>query len=197
MIYEAKDYLLQFLWRHLTMTDSNTAIGNILHYQLLYLCELRYAVVDKEYLTIATHLEVYSVRYHLMVVRSQLSRDRMTVWRWSAHDTHISSTHQRELQSTRNWCCRHGECIYVSLQFAQFLLCRNTKLLLLIDDEKSEVVPFHILSYQLMRTHEDIYASLLQVFKHLLCLLSCASSRQIVYTHREITQTVAEVLIVL
>ncbi len=74
---------------------------------------------------------------------NHLGLDRITVrWRCT-HDAHIAGSHQRELQGTRNRSSTHGQGIHIHLQLAQLLLGRYTKLLLLINDQQSQVVPFH------------------------------------------------------
>ncbi len=76
-------------------------------------------------------------------------------WR-CAHDAHVASPHERELQCARDGRRRHGERVDIGLQLAQFLLGRHAKLLFLVDDEQSEVFPFHGLADELVGADENV-----------------------------------------
>ena len=54
-----------------------------------------------------------------------------------------SPSHQRELEGSRNRSGTHRECIDIYLELTEFLFGRHTELLLFIDDEQSQVMPFH------------------------------------------------------
>ena len=132
-----------------------------------------------------------------MTIYAQFGLHRIAVgWR-SAYDTHVAGTHQRELQGAWYRCSRHSERVDIGLQLAQALLGRHTEFLLLVDDEQSEVVPLHGLAYELVGSDEYIYLALLQVSQHLTGLLGCTGTRQIVYTHGHVLQSVAECVVML
>ena len=189
VVHEADENLLKLLGRHLSVSDSHTRVGHVFLYERSNLGQVADAVVDEEHLSVARHLEVDGVGYYLMSVHAQFGLHGVAVGRRRAHDAHVASAHQRELQRARYRRSRHRERVDVGLQLAQLLLCRHTELLLLVDDEQSEVVPLHSLSYQLVRANEYVYLARLKVGKHLACLLRRAGTREIVDTHRHVLQT--------
>ena len=172
------------------MSDSHTRIGHVFRYERSNLGQVADAVVDEEHLSVARHLEVDSVGYYLMPVHAQLGLHGVAVGRRCAHDAHVACAHQRELERARYRRSRHGERVDVGLQRAQLLLCRHAELLLLVDDEQSEVVPLHSLADELVRADEYVYLSSLEVGKHLARLLRRAGTREVVDTHRHTLQTV-------
>ncbi len=188
------DDLLQLFGRHLSMTDDHTTVGHILMYEVCNLLKIGDAVVDKEHLTVATHLEVDGIGNDFVTEGTQLGMDGIAVgWR-RAHDAHIAGSHQTELQRTRNRCGRHRKGVDIAFQFPQLLLCGHAELLFLVDDEQSKVVPLHIFAQQLMRTDDDVYLAVSKSAKHVLGLLGSAGSGKILHPHGEVLQAFAECL---
>ena len=96
-----------------------------------------------------------------MAIDTQFGLHGVSV-RWRcAYDAHIAGTHKRELQGAGYRCSRHCEGVDIALELAQLLLGSHAKLLLLVDNEQSKVVPLNRLTYQLVRTYKYIYLSLL------------------------------------
>ena len=153
VIGKIKDDLLQFLWFHLSMTNSHTSIWHIFQYHFLQARQIIDARIDEIDLTIARHFKVNGICYDFCAKSMDLRLDRITVRRWCLNDTQVASTHQRELQRTWNRRCRHGQRINIGLHLAQLLFRRNAKLLFLVDNEQSQVVKLHRLTNQLMRTY--------------------------------------------
>ena len=143
VIDESHDDLLQFLRLHLSMTDGNAAVWHQFLDEQFQLSQFDDTVTDEEHLTITTHLKIDGISDHRLVEGDHLGLDRITVRRWRTHDTHIAGSHQRELQGSRNRGCTHGKGIHIHLQLAKLFLGRYTKLLLLINDQQSQVVPLY------------------------------------------------------
>ena len=99
----------------------------------------------------------------------------VTVWWRRTHDAHVACSHERELQGAWYRRRRHRERIDIGLQLAQLLLRRHSELLFLVDDEQSEVLPLHLLAYELVGAYENVHLSLLQIGEYLLCLLRTSS----------------------
>ena len=58
VVYEIEDFLLQFVWIHLSVGDTDAGIGHFAAHQRFYLVDILDAVVDEEHLPVATHLKV-------------------------------------------------------------------------------------------------------------------------------------------
>ena len=158
------------------MSDGDACVGDVFADEVCYLGESVDAVVDEEHLSVAAHLEVYGVDNHFFVEGVNLCLHWESVWRRCLYDAHVACSHERELQCSRYGCGAHGECIDVGLHLAQPFLDSHSELLLLVDDEQSEVAEFHCFPYQFMCAYDDVDASVLKVVEHLPCLFcgACA-----------------------
>ena len=85
----------------------------------------------------------------------------------------------------------------IGLERAQLLLGRHAKLLLLVDDEESQVFPLHVLAQHLLCTDEDIDASLLELGEDLTRLFGRPRAREILHLHGQVRQALAEGLVML
>ena len=179
------------------MPDSYAAVGHVFMDKRSYLRQAVDAVADEEHLSVAAHLKVDGIGDDLMAVAGYLGVDGITVGRRRADDAHIARSHQRELQRAWNGRGTHGECVDIGLELAQFLFRGDTELLLLVDDEKSEVVPFHTLPYKLVGADKYVNLSILKVAEQIVRLLGRTSPGEIVHAHREVLEPVAESLVML
>ena len=145
VIDKAHDDFLQILRLHLSVTDCYPTVWDMLLDEHLELRKLGYSVAYEINLSVSAHLEIDGIADNFTTKRYQFGMNRITVrWR-SAHDTHIPGAHQRELEGSRNRSGTHRECIDIYLELTEFLFGRHTELLLFIDDEQSQVMPFHSL----------------------------------------------------
>ena len=143
VIDKAHDDFLQILRLHLSVTDCYPTVWDMLLDEHLELRKLGYSVAYEINLSVSAHLEIDGIADNFTTKRYQFGMNRITVrWR-SAHDTHIPGAHQRELEGSRNRSGTHRECIDIYLELTEFLFGRHTELLLFIDDEQSQVMPFH------------------------------------------------------
>ena len=97
VIDETNDDFFQLLRLHLSVSDGNAGIRNIFMDDLSDMVETFDAVADEEHLSVATHLKVDGIGYHLTAERTDFCLYRIAVGRRCADDTHITGTHQREL----------------------------------------------------------------------------------------------------
>ena len=143
VIDKAHDDFLQILRLHLSVTDCYPTVWDMLLDEHLELRKLGYSVAYEINLSVSAHLEIDGIADDFTTKRYQFGMNRITVrWR-SAHDAHIPGAHQRELEGSRNRSGTHRKCIDIHLELTEFLFGRHTELLLFIDDEQSQVMPFH------------------------------------------------------
>ena len=103
----------------MTMADDHTTIWNMFLQEEFQFLQLGYTIANEIYLSITAHFKVDCINNRLTVKSNQLGMDRVTVrWRCT-HDTHITRSHQRELQGTRYWSSTHGQRINIHLELAQ------------------------------------------------------------------------------
>ena len=135
-------------------------------------CELfhsRYAVRYEEYLTVAAQLKADGLLDDLCIKGVYLGVDGVAVGRRCLYHGEVACAHDRELQGARYRGCCHGECVHIHLQLAQLLLHCNAELLLLVDDEQSQVLEFHLFACELVGADDNIYLALLYLLKNFLC----------------------------
>ena len=189
---------LQLLGRHLSVSHSNAGIGHMLADQFDQFLQLADAVVHKEYLSAAAHLELNGFGNHLGAEAAELRLYRVAVGRWCLDDAQVAGSHQAELQGAGDRCSRQREGIDVGLQLTQFLLCRDAELLLLVDDEQPQVLELDALADELVGADDDVDRAVLQALQNLFRLLGRAGTGQVFYLDGEILQAAregAEVLI--
>ena len=197
VVYEADDDFLQLLGFHLSVTDGYAAVRHVALYDGAHLLQRGYAVADEIDLSVAAHLEVDGIADQFRRECGNHRVDGLAVGWGSAHDAHVPCPHERELERARYGRGRHGKCIDVGLQLAQLLFGRDAEFLFLIDDEQSEVLPFHCLCKHAVCAHEDVYASVCESLKHVLRLLGCSCSCEVVNRHGQSVQSLGECFVVL
>ena len=92
IIREVEHNLLQFFRLHLSMSDGDTGIGDILMDHLGNMRQVTNTVVHKIDLTITRHLEVDSIRYYLCPESMNLRLYRIAVWRRRLDDTEVTGS---------------------------------------------------------------------------------------------------------
>ena len=122
------------------MSYSHSGIRHILLYHLLQTRQVVDTWIDEIDLSIARHLEINGISNNLCSKGMYLGLNGIAVRWWCLNDTQVACSHQRELQGTRNRRCCHRQRIDVGLQLAQLLLRRDAKLLLLINNQQTQVV---------------------------------------------------------
>ena len=189
VVLEVEDDFLQLLRFHLSVTHCHAGVRDVLLDHLTDARQVVDAWVDEVDLSVARHLEIDGIGDNLRTQRVYLRLYGITVGRWRLDDAQVASPHQRELQGTRYGCCRQCQRVDIGLQLAQLLLGRDAKLLLLIDDEQSQVAELHRLTDELVRTYYNIYLAVCQVLQECRGLLGATGSREVVHTDGHILQS--------
>lgn len=100
VIDEIKDYLLQFGRLHLSVSDTDTAVGNVPLYHGLQLKQIGNTVIHEEYLPVTAHLKIDGVGNDFLVEGVHFRLDGIAVRRRCLDDAQVARTHQRKLQGT-------------------------------------------------------------------------------------------------
>ena len=172
VVHKAQDYLLQFLWRHLSVSYCHPGIGHILAHYALQFRQGGYAVRHDVGLSVSAHLEAHGLGNNIAREGAHLCLYGVSVGWGSLYHAQVPGTHKRELQ-----CARYrsgGQCqrVHVGLHLAKLLLGGDAELLLLVYYQQAQVLELHSLSYQPVRAYDDVYLAILQVgeqFPGVLC----------------------------
>ena len=81
VIDEIKDYLLQFGRLHLSVSDTDSAVGNVPLYHGLQLKQIGNTVIHEEYLPVTAHLEIDGVGNDFLVEGVHFRLDGIAVRR--------------------------------------------------------------------------------------------------------------------
>ena len=192
VIDEIKDYLLQFGRLHLSVSDTDTAVGNVPLYHGLQLKQIGNTVIHEEYLPVTAHLEIDGVGNDFLVEGVHFRLDGIAVRRRCLDDAQVARTHQRKLQGTGNGCSRHGQRIHIHLQLAKFLLDGDAELLLLINNQQTKVFELNVFSQDTVGTDKNIHFPFGKPFHYSLCLSSGAGTTQILHPARQAFQSLLE-----
>ena len=174
------------------MTNTNTGIGHIAYDEGCQLGEVLYAVIDEEKLPIAAELEVHRLADNLFIEGVHLGLYGIAIGGRSLDDAEVAGTHKRELQRARDGRSGERERVDAHLELAQLLLHRHTKLLLLVNDEQTEVLELHRLADELVRAHHDVHLTTLEALEHLLRVGSRAGTTQVFHLAGQVLQALRE-----
>ena len=94
VVGEVEDNLLEFLGLHLSVTDGDAAVGDVLMDHLGDMGEVADAVVDEIDLSVATHLEVDGIGDNLGREGMYLCLNRIAVGRGRLDDTQVARTNK-------------------------------------------------------------------------------------------------------
>ena len=159
---EAQHHRLQLFPFHLTVGHTDADVGHDLADLLRHLVDVVHAVVDKEDLSAPVQLILDALADDLLVETVQLGDDGMTVGRRRVDDGQVARSHERKLQRTRYGRGREGEGVHLGTHLLELLLGRHAELLLLIDDQQSQVLVLHIFADETVCADEDVDLALCQ-----------------------------------
>ena len=163
MVAEVDEDLLHLFRCKLSMSDGNTCIRD---FSLDKSCEILYVIdtaIDEVDLSISTHLKANRLSDDLWGHLCEDSLDGSTIsWR-GIEVGQISRSHERELEGARDRSRTHSEGVDIDLKLAKLLFNSYTELLLLVDDEKSQIMEGNILTCQAMGSDDDVDLSLLEI----------------------------------
>ena len=189
---------LHLLARHLSVRRDDTRLGAERAYLALDTRQHLDTVIHDEYLSVALHFQRDGFFDDVLVgLRDEFGLHGVAVLRRRGHHAQVACTEQRELQGARDGGCRQRQHIHIGAQRLQFLLHRHAKLLLLINDEQPEVVPFHALAHQFVRTYQDVYLPFFEGLQYLFHLLGGFCPRQVFDAHGEVFHALSEGVVML
>ena len=149
---------------HLSVTNTNVHIRAKTTDHSSNLLNVLHAIVHEENLTSSLYFIHHRITNQFLIERVQFRDHRIAVGRWRIDHRKVARTHQTELKRSRNWRCGERERIHIHLHLFEFVLYGNSKLLLLIDDQQTKVLELHILTYNSVRSDENIRLA----FRHIL-----------------------------
>ena len=148
--------------------------------------------MDEEYLSSPVQLVSDYLLYLVIVKEHYLRLHRNPVRRRSRDYRQVSRTQERELEGSRDRGGGQCQSVYRSLELAQLLLRTHTELLLLVYDQKSQILELKALSYEFVCTYDDIESTGLEPPLYIRNLFRSPQTAHIIDIARKILQTVLE-----
>lgn len=155
--------LFELFGRHLAVADSHPRPGAEPSNHTLKRHQILHPVVDEIDLSAPIQLGIDGVADNLLRKDMRFGNDRLSVGRRRRDDGEVARPHERELQRAGNRRRGEGQRIDIDAHLRQLLLGRYAELLLLVDNKQSQVVEFHLLAQDLVRTDQDVDATLGQL----------------------------------
>ena len=196
-LQEAHQRLLGLLAVHAAVGHRHPCVGHQTLHQARHLGQVLHAVADEEGLSATAHLVHDGVAYQLFAEVAQLGLDGLPVGRRGLYDAQVAGTHQRELQRARNGGGRQRQAVHTHLHLFQLLFHADTELLLLVDNQQSQVLELQFFVCNGVGADEDVYLAVGHVLVYLVLLLGGAEAVQVVDPHRHVLQAFAEGVVVL
>ena len=139
-----KHDLLELVLRHLSVCIDDVCRRNELLDLSCNLLDVLDTIIYIVNLSAPRKLTIDRLANHLLVVLHHISLDWNSVNRRFFEHAHITDSDKAHMQSPRNRRRRHCQNIDIFLELFDFLFVRDTKALFLIDDQKTEILEFHI-----------------------------------------------------
>ena len=194
---ELQDLGFQFLGFHLAVRHTDfrlraDAVQGIAHGK-----DVIDPVVHEIHLSAALDFPGDDIGQVLFVETDDFRGDGDTVGRRGIDDREIARTQQGELQRARNRRSGEGQRIDRGLHLADLFLGRDAELLLLVDDEQTQILEFQAAVQNPMRSDQNIGPSAGDILADLLDFLGSAQTADVIDPYREILETGLESLVVL
>ena len=173
-------FLVHFAVRH---ADGNTAAELLLQPQR-HMLDVLHAVVEIVYLPAAEKLAPDGVAHGLFVLLHHERLHRLAVARRLFDGGHTAKTRERHIERARDRRCRERQHVDALRHFLELFLVRHAEALLLVHDEKAEILEDNALLQQAVRADEKIDAARERLFENVLFLAGRAVARQERDLHR-------------
>src|SRR5690554_1649069 len=149
-------------------------------------------VVDEKHLSTSIDLVRDGVADHVFPESVQFGTNGVAVGRRSADDAHVPRSHHRKLQ--RAWDGRggEGEGVDRGAKGFEFVFHTHAELLLLVDDQQTQIREFHLLSHQFVGADDDVDFAFSQGFERFRVLLPRYESIQQFDVYRKLLQPLFE-----
>ena len=168
------------------LLDMRSDLRNILH-----------PVVDIIYLAVSCTFPLDRFPHHLVIIFHHIGLDRHTVIRRFFKDAHIPDPDKAHMECPRNRRCRQRQHIYVLLKLLDLLLMLNAEPLLLIDDQKAQILELDVIPKHPVSPDHNIDQTPFHILHRLLLLRRSPETAHQVHPDREILHPLQERIVML
>ncbi len=195
--YKLEHDLLQFMLFHLPMRKCNDCLWHKARYLIGDLLNVVDAIVHIINLSLSGQLTHDRLAYHLLIVLHNIRLDRLAFSRRFLQDAHVPDSHKAHVQRPRNRCRRQRQHIYILFDLFDLLLVAHAESLLLVDDQKSQILVLHICGQQSVCADDNVHQAFFQPLNRLFHLARSSKPRQHFHAHRKIFHALQKCIVVL
>ena len=178
-------YILKLLLVHLSVSDRDSRLG----YRLCELCgasvDALNEVVEVEHLSASSELAAYSLKKYQLVVFKNVGLHGQSVARCLVKHRYIAYSAHRHIQRSRDRSCGQRQNVNISRHLLELFLLSNAKALLLVNDEKPEILEFYILAYKSVSSDDNVSLATLELSQRVRLLLWRAEARDHIHVDRK------------
>ena len=176
--------------RHDRLRDETRDLAG----DLLYIVD---AVVHIVHLPLSRQLADDRLAHHLLVVLHDIGLYRLALPRRLLENAHVADPHEAHVQCPRDRRRRQRQHIHILLDLLDLLLVAHAKTLLLIDDQKPQILVLHVCRQQSVRADDDIHQPFFQPLDRLLHLARCPKTGHHLHAHRKVLHALHKCVVVL
>ena len=167
------------------MSDRDSRLG----YRPCELCgtavDALNEVVEVEHLSASSELAAYSLKKYQLVVFKNVGLHGQSVARSFVKHRYIAYSAHRHIQRSRDRSCGQRQNVDISRHLLELFLLRNAKALLLVNDEKSEILEFYILAYKSVSSDDNVSLTTLELSQRVRLLFWRAEARDHIHVDRK------------
>ncbi len=144
-VYKVKHDFLQLPFLHLSVGKDHMGSGHQFRYMKGHILDVADPVIHIIHLSVSGQLPVNGFPHHLVVVFHHIGLDGNPVHGRFLQNAHVPDPHKAHVEGPRDGCGRESEHVYILFQLFDLFLVSYSEPLLLIDDQKAQILEDHIL----------------------------------------------------
>ncbi len=131
-------------------------------------------------------LSGYGLPHHLLVILADKGLYGQPVLRGFLQHAHVPDSDQAHMQGSGNGSGRQSQHIHIFLQLLDLFLVGHPEALLLVDDQKPQILELYVLRQNPVGADNDVHLPLLQIRQRLFDLPRRPETAHEIHPHREI-----------
>ena len=190
-------HLLQFPLAHLTMGKIHPGFRHQLRYAKSYLRNIINPIVYIINLAATSKFPADSLPDSLLIIFHNIRLDRHTVHRRLFQNTHVTDTNETHMKSSGNRSCSQCQHIHIFFHLLDLFFMSDTETLFLINDQKSQILKFHIFGKNPVSTDHNVHLAFFDPLDGLFLLGRSTEPAEKIHFHRKFLHTLHKGVVML
>ena len=195
--HKVHHHIFQRVFLHLPVRDGDLHFRHQLAQGGCEAVDIGHAVVEEIHLPLAVLFAQDGITDQRVGIINHIGLNRVALlWR-AFQQAQIAHAHHAHVQGAGDGRGRKGQHVHPALVVLDPFLVRDAETLLLVDDQKAQVLHVDVPAQQPVRADKDIQFTPGSLCQHLFVCLGGAETADIVYRHREAFKALLDGLVVL